>query len=51
MSKEPLNVKMDLLHVPKIQKMNSPISSGKTDEDEIGLGYHHTLVSLNIIVT
>lgn len=45
MSKKPLDPKMDLLSVPKIQKMNSPISPGKTDDDDIGLGYHHTLVS------
>lgn len=44
MSKLPL--KMDLLNVPKIQKMNAPMSSLMGDSsDEIGLGYHHTLVS------
>lgn len=45
MSKQPL--KMDLLNVPKIQRMNSPLSSlADNSNDEIGLGYHHTLVSI-----
>lgn len=38
---------MDLLVVPKIQRMNSATSS-TNDDDEIGLGYHHTLVRMNI---
>lgn len=45
MTKESLNVKMDLLKVPKIQKMNSPLSSVLSSDDEHGLGFHHTLVS------
>lgn len=44
MSKKPLDVKMDLLGVPKIQRMNAP-TSPVSDDDEAGLGYHHTLVS------
>lgn len=43
MSKQPLNGKMNLLTVPKIQRMNSTMSV--TSDDEGGLGYHHTLVS------
>lgn len=40
---------MDLLNVPKIQKMNAPMSSLMGDSsDEIGLGYHHTLVSTQL---
>lgn len=46
MAKQPLNGKVDHLLVPRIQKMNSPMSSIVTsDDEEIGLGYHHTLVS------
>lgn len=49
MSRKPLDVKMDLLSVPKIQKMNTPMSPDKTDDDDIGLGYHHTLVSFKSV--
>jgi hypothetical protein len=46
MSKQYLNGKMDRLPVPQIKKMNSPMASLVTsDDEEIGLGYHHTLVS------
>lgn len=44
MSKQPLDAKMKLLVVPKVQRMNSEVSP-VNDEEEIGLGYHHTLVS------
>lgn len=44
MSKQPLNVKMNLLSVPRIQKMNSSLEPD--EEDEVGMGYTHTLVSL-----
>lgn len=50
MSKKPLDVKMDLLVVPKIQRMNSA-TSPTNDDDEIGLGYHHTLVRMNIKIS
>lgn len=49
MSRQPLDVKMDLLKIPKIQKMNSPMSPVKSDDDDIGLGYHHTLVSVTTV--
>lgn len=46
MSRQPL--KMDLLNVPKIQKMNSPLSIlAASSNDEIGLGYQNTLVSIS----
>lgn len=45
MSKEPL--RMDTLRPPtRIVKMNSPLSAISND-DEAGLGFHHTLVSRN----
>jgi hypothetical protein len=45
MAKQCLNEKMDHLLVPRIQKMNSPMSPVTSDDEEGGLGYHHTLVS------
>jgi len=38
---------MDLLQVPtKIQPMNASLRDD--DDDEVGLGYHHTLVIISI---
>ena len=51
MSKEPFNLKMDLLK-PRIQKMGVSMTSLKstTDDDDAtsGLGYQNTLVSILI---
>lgn len=50
MSKEPFNLKMDLLKTPRIQKMGVSMTSLKstTDDDDAtsGLGYQNTLVSI-----
>ncbi|CAG9808859.1 unnamed protein product [Chironomus riparius] len=49
MSKEPFNLKMDLLKTPRIQKMGVSMTSLKstTDDDDAtsGLGYQNTLNS------
>lgn len=42
-SREPI-AKIDYLTVPKIMKMNAT-SDKPSEDDENGLGYHHTLVS------
>lgn len=50
-SKDPM-IKMDYLPVPspRIVKMNNPLSPVTSDdEDESGLGYHHTLVSFQYL--
>lgn len=49
--KEPLDRK-NYLAVPTIQKMNaSPSDQKSEDDDENGLGYHHTLVSFSLCNT
>lgn len=44
MSGKLLELKMKNLDVPRIQKMNSPLTPPISGDEESGLGFHHTLV-------